>query len=101
MLWDHIPLLSPATTSAFSKPLKCKETQQRTCVNVVKPLLRPPSDVPLAQAGWVELLASIHFLAKVHGLDTPQVRDRLQTEKAHVAGYFDQALRELEKANLM
>jgi uncharacterized protein YwgA len=67
----------------------------------VKPLLAVPQGVPLDQASWLELVASVHYLQRVRGLDENAADDRLQAEKPELSPYTSQARRQLEATALL
>jgi len=67
----------------------------------VKPLLNVPEDVPLDQAAWLELVASVHYLQQVRGFDEHTADDTLQHEKPDLGPYAGQARRQLEATSLL
>ena len=59
-----------------------------------------PSDVRLGQPEWLELVASIDYLAREWKLPMPQIEDTLRTKKPHLVDFFDQATRGLLRSGL-
>jgi uncharacterized protein YwgA len=65
------------------------------------PVLTPPSDAKLNRSDWLELLASWHYLRTVSKFDERRAQETIQSEKANLAPYIDQARRELRKHSLL
>ncbi len=73
------------------------ELNQR--LDAIKELLLPPSNVPLQQADWLELLASIVYLLDYQNLKDS--RSKIQNKKPHLLDYFDTALSALKKYRII
>jgi hypothetical protein len=67
----------------------------------LQPLIEPPPGIDLSQEDWLELLASIHFLLTVSKFTDEESRDRLDKEKQHLVGFFDQGKISLRSAGLL
>lgn len=67
----------------------------------VRPVLDRPDGFPLEDAGWLELVASYHFLRKDLTLNHHDAVTRLQERKAHLAPYVNLAKQRLEQYNLL
>jgi hypothetical protein len=70
-------------------------------VSRVAQLLSVPPHVPLNRVGWLELLASIAFLIKKYRLSIDAARVKIQSSKAPLAPFFDQAVAQLRAAGLL
>ena len=67
----------------------------------ISPLMKPPEGVNLESEDWLELVASLHFLRQVSGLNEAEALKILEKEKSHVFGYVEEAKRELLRAQLL
>lgn len=67
----------------------------------LKPLLTSPQRVNLSQDDWLELLASIHFLAKVAGYTWEEILETLQNEKPYLKDFAPRAKIALESIGLL
>lgn len=65
----------------------------------IKEMLLPPEDVPLQQADWLELLASIVYLIENQNIENS--RSKLRIKKPHLADYFDIAFFALQKNKII
>lgn len=72
-----------------------------TVVADVMPILEPPAGVDLEQADWVELVASVHFLLTKQRRSEDDARLVINSQKPHVAPYFELALAELKSKGLL
>ena len=64
-------------------------------------LLTIPADVGLSKAHWYELLASLHYLYKVSGLDPNRVRETMTRTKGHLVGWIDRGEQSLRAHGLL
>lgn len=67
----------------------------------VRDALRLPADVGLTGDDWMELLASLHYLEKVRGLDFAVARETISKEKNRLLPYVERAQGALDAAGLM
>jgi len=70
-------------------------------ISDLRGLLSSPSDFPLADEDWLELLSSVHFLVKVSGHGRTEALSVLRREKPHLVDYEPTAAAALKKANLL
>jgi hypothetical protein len=67
----------------------------------LRPLMKPPANVDLVQADWLELLASWHYLRQARQLNKAAATDVIRTEKSGLLAYVDVADATLREANLL
>ncbi|MBX5446519.1 hypothetical protein [Sphaerobacter sp.] len=67
----------------------------------IRQLLDVPSEIPLLQEDWLELLASYHFLRHVRGLSHDDAALQLNLHKPHLAKYTDAAADSLYEFRLL
>jgi uncharacterized protein YwgA len=67
--------------------------------NIV-PILTPPIN-EMSQENWLELVASVHFLKKVSGLNDDAALAVLRTQKPHIANHFKAAFDVLMKNKML
>ena len=67
----------------------------------ITPLLTVPRSVPLEQPAWLELVASVHYLQKVRGLNTGAADEALKVSKPTLAPWFPPARQQLEACALL
>ena len=66
----------------------------------IRPCLKVPTDVDLDVDGWLELLASYHYLIAVSEYRPEAARRHLRERKPDLAVYLPEAERELERVGL-
>lgn len=99
---DYFALRETLVLEPTIEPERRLSNAARERLDPVSNLVSVPDDAgELTQADWLELLASIHFLAKQQGRNAEEVKARLVQEKPHVAGYYEVAMAHLEDAGLM
>ena len=79
------------------------EALHKTVIDALQPfraLAVPPADSGLKEEDWLELMASVDYLQTVEGMRVEGARDRIGTEKKHLAAHFDDALCALKAAKL-
>jgi uncharacterized protein YwgA len=59
-------------------------------------LFQVPKGIPLSQADWLELLASIVFLRRIRRLKPADIEATIKTEKKHLAEYLPSAWESLK-----
>jgi len=64
-------------------------------------LLRVPTGVTLDKPQWYELLASLHYLYKVSGLDATKVRETILRTKSHLADWIAPGEERLRQCGLL
>jgi hypothetical protein len=64
-------------------------------------LLSVPAGVDLGKPHWYELLASLHYLYKVSGLDAGRVRETMAKNKAHLLDWIEHGERSLRMYDLL
>ena len=64
-------------------------------------LLDIPDDVELERAHWYELLASLHYLYKISGLDANRVRETIAKSKSHLVAWIEQGEESLRRHGLL
>ena len=67
----------------------------------VKPLMTVPEQCSLDQPSWLELIASVHYLQKIRGLNADAADQELQKLKPDLAPWAMGARLELEAASLL
>jgi len=67
----------------------------------VKPLLIVPSGVALEQEDWLELVASVHYLAKISKRDEQRTKAVLEDEKPQLVPYLDAARHQLLSVQML
>ena len=67
----------------------------------VKPLMSAPAEVSLDQSSWLELLASLHYLQKVRGLDEYAADKALVDAKPGLASWISAGRARLEACSLL
>ncbi|HBE69751.1 MAG TPA: hypothetical protein DDW52_16520 [Planctomycetaceae bacterium] len=74
----------------------------KTQLRRAKELFQVPQDVELEdEHEWLELLASLDYLIKVSGMDLEGARETLETKKAELAPFTNQAFAALRRFNLV
>ena len=67
----------------------------------IKAIVDVPEGVNLPQPDWLELLASVHFLRAVRGLDDGGTSEVMTKEKASLAPYQARAVESLKQVGLL
>jgi hypothetical protein len=57
----------------------------------VRTFLKPPEGIDVPQEDWLELLASLHFLEKVSGMEAEAAARKINEDKANLAPHIPQA----------
>lgn len=73
----------------------------RTPLRRIRSLLRVPGAVALNQPDWLELLASVHYLRKVRGLDDTNTEQAIRAEKPGLLPYINEARTALTETHLL
>lgn len=76
-------------------------TDVQTKLDPIKGVLNVPAATDLSQPDWLELLASVHFLRTVRGLDDSAAGDVLVKEKPALASHRPRAVEALQQAGLL
>ena len=64
-------------------------------------ILSPPPDFPHNQAGWLELLASVHYLMVGARMDVSNTKSRLEDSKPMLSPHTDLAIQRLQEAGMI
>lgn len=70
-------------------------------VHRIDPLLKQPSDVDLPKEDWLELVASVHYLMKLRGLEKSEALKTITNEKKNLSPYFENGYSALHKAGFL
>jgi len=63
----------------------------RSRLREIRPLLEVPNEIPLTKEGWLELVASLHYLLRVRNHTWTDALKILASEKPHLHSYANQA----------
>jgi uncharacterized protein YwgA len=67
----------------------------------VKPLMRQPTSVKMAQEDWLELIASLHYLLRVSKYPKKKTINILEEKKPRLSKYISDAEEALSRSNLL
>jgi uncharacterized protein YwgA len=73
----------------------------RDRLDTIRPLLTVPQNVTLGQEDWLELVASLHYLRTVRGIDQEGSLGVLSEEKPQLVQFAPAAQQALQSANLL
>jgi uncharacterized protein YwgA len=88
-----------ADISVGDMEFKTKELQdsKKKVLDDIRPLMNPPEGIDIERASWLELIASLHYLKKVVGLDEGKAKQKIETDKNGIYAHADLAINELKK----
>ena len=77
---------------------KERELQEgkKNALDSISSLLKVPDDISLEQSFWLELLASLHYLKKVVGLDESGAKEKITQQKENLSAFSDLAIAQLK-----
>ena len=99
-LAGNIYLMEMALADQDGKPERDLIEPVKESIEGVRPCLKVPRDVDMDSDGWLELLASYHYLVDVSEYGPDAARQRIRDLRPSLAAYLPQAERELGKVGL-
>ena len=99
-LAGNIYLMEMALAEQEGRPRRELVEQFRKSIEGIRPCLKVPTDVDLDGDGWLELLASYHYLIAVSEYRPEAARRHLRERKPGLAAHLPVAEGELERVGL-
>jgi len=96
---DYYDLDEALTEGDLEYQKKDLKGQLKEKLQSIKSIVTQPGDVPLSQADWLELLASVHY--QISKCDQVAARANIAREKPTLAPYISRAEEALRKTHLL
>ena len=96
---DYYDLDEALTEGDLEYQKKELKGQLKEKLQSIKPIVTQPCDVPLSQADWLELLASVHY--QYTNFDKATAQANIEREKSVLAPYINRAEEALRNSHLL
>lgn len=98
---DYFSLKDAMNAESGEKESQSLKPEYESRLKQIRPLLSAPSDFPLSEDDWLELLASVHYLLKSSGFKHDKAREVLSRQKPNLAPYYEYAEQKLQTSGLV
>ena len=88
---DYFSLAEGVATGDRSYTMHSLNPSAASSLSAILPLLEKPTEFPLAQEDWLELVASLDYLMRVNGKNLEQAKIELTAKKPRVSNFADLA----------